>query len=775
MKHPLNFDWGFYPDFDERYLSQSIKPKEIVDLPHAPVLLPLNYFSEKEYQGKFTYIKEFDFDDFENKRVFLRFDGVMLKVHCYLNGTDLGEKLSGWLPVEYEITDTLNDKHNRLIVVVDSNEDPLVPPFGKVVDYLTFAGIYRPVSIISRPKTYISSLYVRGDKLGNIHCEIETVGDDIPNIHYELLKDGKVIKTSENKDFSIENPDIWDIDAPNLYTLKAVINCKGIIDEKEVSFGFRDAIFKEDGFYLNGKILNLFGLNRHQNYPYVGPCMPEAAQREDANILKYRLGCNVVRTSHYPQSEFFLDECDRIGLLVIDEIPGWQFISEVEEWRNNYYYFLEGMIKKERNHPSLIAYGTRIDESWDDDALYGKAYKLAKELDPIRQTIGVRNYKDSHCIEDIYGYNDFSCGDLSHGADQGKKTKGAKGHPILISEHNGHMFPTKQFDFFARRTEHALRHLKVANDAFGDNRISGAIGWCTFDYNTHCDFGAGDHICYHGVMDIFRNPKTAGYAYLSQNSKTPMMWVSNPLSGGENDEARLVPLVVFTNCDYVEFYRGDKFIERFYPDKKRYPNLKHPPIFIDDFIGESFKQEGFPKKAGNKVKRFLNMVAAEGYAHLSAKKAMPYLFSILRCGLNLDKLTKLYYKYLSGWGEEAASYSVIGYKDGNKVVEKKAGPTTETNYRFERSKDELLNRDTYDVSRLSIKAVDEWGSQLHYDFSIVSFETMGPIEVIGPKQVTLQGGDISTYIRSKKVKEPSVARLIVHTPKGDFSFDYKVS
>lgn len=81
---------------------------------------------------------------------------------------------------------------------------------------------------------------------------------------------------------------------------------------------------RQDGFYLNGKKVKLRGLNRHQSYPYVGYAMPESMQRMDADILKYELGVNAVRTSHYPQSHYFIDQCDRIGLLVFMEIPGWR-------------------------------------------------------------------------------------------------------------------------------------------------------------------------------------------------------------------------------------------------------------------------------------------------------------------------------------------------------------------------------------------------------------------------------------------------------------------
>ena len=100
------------------------------------------------------------------------------------------------------------------------------------------------------------------------------------------------------------------------------------IDHYETRIGFREARFTPEGFYLNGKHLKLRGLNRHQTFPFVGQAMPARVQRRDAWILRKELKCNIVRTSHYPQSPHFLDACDEYGLLVLEEIPGWQHIGD---------------------------------------------------------------------------------------------------------------------------------------------------------------------------------------------------------------------------------------------------------------------------------------------------------------------------------------------------------------------------------------------------------------------------------------------------------------
>ena len=754
MKHSLNFDWSFVEGFNLSYLDAFPKEAKRVDIPHNAVDVPLNYFDEKDYQKKFTYEKFFDLED-DNPVQLLHFDGVMLQFHLYVNDVDFGNFISGFFPVEVDIAKALRKKNNRILVVVDGSEDPLIPPFGHVVDYLTFAGIYRPVYLVSHAKDYVKDIRIEADADGTLKLYPEIIGDKKPS--YKLYDGYHLVAKFEEETIKFDDIVPWSIDEPKLYRLETTLGG----EKRDDYIGFRDVDWKEDGFYLNGKKIKLIGLNRHQTYPYVGAALPKSAQIDDAHVLKDDLGVNIVRTSHYADSEDFLSECDRIGLLVVDEVPGWQHLGNEPEWRSNFFDFVKRLVLKERNHPSLIAYGLRVDESPDDEELNKKANEIQKELDPTRQSLGVRNFKDSKCYDDIYAYNDFSCSNTKHGLDELETWKGARGLAKLVSEYNGHMFPTKSFDPTDRRLEHALRHARVLDDAFKLKNLSGAIGWCAFDYNTHKEFGSDDHICYHGVADIFRNPKLAGYVYASQGERD-VFEVSHLLQVGDVDECLLSNVYCFTNADYVDFYLGEEKIGRFYPDKKEFPHLPHPPIKIDDLIGERFLEQMSDKDSA-RIKKALNTAAIKGFSRMSLLEKLPVAWVAIKNHLTFNDFYKMYNKYIQNWGSDSIAYTFKAYRGEELIAEKSIGPSTKFHLECSTRNGHLVNGDTYDVARIKIEKQDEYGTRMPYTSDVLTFETEGPIEVIGPKSIALQGGSASVYVRSLPTKKETVGTLKIKT------------
>src|SRR6266568_1904916 len=470
-------------------------------LSHAP-MRPRNVRSGKPSGGR---------------HVFADFEGVMTAATVWINGHRLGEYKGGYSPFSFELTPHLNwDGNNVLAVAVDSTERADIPPFGGVIDYLTFGGIYREVALRVVPGTYLENIFAKPKDALTDHPSVEVIclvgslekNPEPLTLEAEIRDEEKVIGRAKteipSRDASSEpvahslqltglgKVHLWDLKEPRLYTVVARLR-KGsqLFDEDTRRIGFREARFTEEGFKLNGRVVKLRGLNRHQTFPFVGQAMPKRVQRRDALILKKELKCNIVRTSHYPQSRHFLDCCDEIGLLVLEEIPGWQHIGDAA-WKELAVDNVGRMIRRDWNHPSIVLWGVRINESRDDHDFYTRTNALAHSLDPTRQTGGIRYFQNSEFLEDVFTMNDFGFA---------LKTPN---HPrYLNTEFIGHTFPTKTIDNVARHTEHTLRHARVHNQIASSASYTGGIGWCAFDYDTHREFGSGDRICYHGVCDIF--------------------------------------------------------------------------------------------------------------------------------------------------------------------------------------------------------------------------------------------------------------------------------
>lgn len=747
MKQALNFNWQFVPDYKDEYLNKLPNSSETINIPHCAKEVPYNYFNEKDYQFISTYQKIFDVDEIlKNKTSVLVFDGFMLKARIILNGHDFGEFLSGWVKVEIDVSEYIKQKDNRLIVILDSREDPMVPPFGYAVDYLTFSGIYREVSLEVHPKTYLKNIFVKSNINGHIKVEYELVGDNA-TVSHEVFYQGRSIVSSDKDEFDIRNPELWDLNNPNLYTL--VTKIEG--EEYKTRFGFREAIFKKDGFYLNGIKTKLVGLNRHQGYPFVGYAMPKSMQEEDADILKKQLGVNIVRQSHYPQSEHFLNRCDEIGLLTINEIPGWQHIGQEKQWRENYIFYLQQMVKTQRNHPSLIAHGVRIDESQDDHELYFEGNRVAHQLDDTRQTLGVRNFKNSELLEDIYAYNDFSCDSMRIGLINPKGVK-SLGKPYLVTEYMGHMDPVKPTSDERTKVEVALRHAKVIDDNYKYQNLCGAIGWCAFDYHTHVDFGSGDHICPHGAYDLYRNPKHTAAVYASQNDNEPMLEVISNMKPGDYPEARYFDIYVCTNCDYFDLFKNDEFVARYYPKRDQFKYMPHPPVLIDDLVGKTFKEKRFKEKSWPKIAKMFTHAATQGFNALSLKEKLYLGLMMKKYKVSYAEVVDLYNTYVGSWGGIAKTYTFKGYKNDVLVVEKKVGPSKSFDLDVLPSKTVLENKETYDALSIHLRHIDENGSLMQYSNRVVHIETTGPIKVLGDEYQSLLGGQLTLYVFSKEQK-----------------------
>ena len=772
MNIPFNDDWRFTPDFEKGF-----SDAESVRLPHTVCEIPYNYCDASEYQMVCGYEKSFFVpEDWSGKKLLIRFDGAAHYTTVYCNGTRVTENACGYTAFTADISDLVRfGAENTVTVKLDTRESLNIPPFGFVIDYLCYGGLYREVTLEVRERGYIKDVRIENTKPREIRVRIST-DEDISGrstVTKILDADGSAVASALGNEFTLCVPSarLWTTDEPVLYTAQVqIISSESTVcDEKCLRFGFRTVKFTADGFFLNGEKIKLRGLNRHQSYAYVGYAMPASVQRHDADILKYELGVNAVRTSHYPQSQHFLDRCDELGLLVFTEIPGWQHIGD-SQWKEQAVRNTREMVLQNMHHPSVILWGVRINESQDCDELYKKTNRVARELDSSRQTSGVRYMEKSRLLEDVYAYNDFSHTGANPGLKKKSQVSPSMKKPYIISECNGHMFPTKSFDDERHRLEHALRHVNVLEAMYEDDDIAGLFSWCMSDYNTHRDFGSGDGVCYHGVTDMFRNPKLAAAVYQSQSDLSPCCAVSSSMDIGEHPAGHIGDVYVFTNADSVKLYKGGVFVGEFFPDRKKFPAIPHPPIIINDLIGSMLEtQEGYSKETSAILKECLGALAKFGVGALPAKYYIKFGYLMLTKGFKISDAYTLYSKYVGNWGGEASEWRFDAVKNGEviKTVTRKAGCQVHLEVKADHT--DLHEGDTYDVSSIRIRAVDEYGNIAPYYQEAVTLRTEGDIGIIGPSVISLKGGCGGTYV--KTLGNAGNAKLFVN----DIEVEYKIT
>ncbi|MFL6602795.1 MAG: glycoside hydrolase family 2 protein [Steroidobacteraceae bacterium] len=708
---PLNRNWRYsrtrVAGAQEKGLDDSAFERVVI--PHTNVRLPWRSFDEKSYQFVSVYRRHFRLPpQARGRHVFVDFEGVMAASTVWLNGVQLGEYRGGFTPFSFDLTPHLDFAgENVLVVEVDSTERRDIPPFGDQVDYLTFGGIYREVSLRLVAASFLENIFVRPVNVLSSHpalevdCfleHLEPVREPL-RLEAELCDGDRVVaraslripapSTAHTVRFEgLPTVKLWDLQHPNLYRVRVrLLRETQLIDQDERRFGFRSARFTALGFELNGKIIKLRGLNRHQTFPFAGAAMPRRVQRRDAQILRQRLKCNIVRTSHYPQSRHFLDACDELGLLVLEEIPGWQHIGDAA-WKDLAADNVRRMIRRDWNHPAIILWGVRINESSDDHAFYTRTNAVAHQLDPTRQTGGIRAFQDSELLEDVFTMNDF-----------GYPLK-APNHPCYLNtEFIGHTFNTKSIDNADRLIEHTLRHARVHDQLASNPQYAGGIAWCAFDYNTHPDFGSGDRICYHGVADIFREPKTAAGFYRSQCDPAEEVIVEPAIHWAPSDGAGgLSKLVVCSNCEQLKLYVAGKFLLQGEPDRAQFPHLPHAPFVFE--LGDA-----------------------------------------------LDK-----------WGD----LRIEGYIAGRQVIVKNySGRGLDQEFVL-LPDDTRLIADGADCTRVVLRVTDEFGNVRPFASDAVRLELAGPAELIGDNPFVLVGGVGAVWVRAQE--RAGTARITASHP-----------
>lgn len=611
-----------------------------VTLPHCVVPLSWGEWDPSSWERRWRYAREVVVPELvvpeppgvtrAGGRWHLEFEAVASAVRVTVNGSHVGTYLGGYLPSRFDVTDALTPGTNQLVVEVDATFTVDTPPNvvdadSSVIDFWQPGGIYRSARLRLIPPVRVEDLVVRQVDILNADRSLEvtvTVTGPVPasaaaTVRVELLDlDGSRVLAAAERSGPLDSTDVtdgtdgtgaevlltltelgdlelWDVEAPRLYLVRATLLLDGArVHARSIRTGFREAVFRRDGFFLNGRRLSLRGANRHQLYPWTGFAMPDRVQRRDAQILRDDLNCVMVRCSHYPQSAAFLDACDEFGLLVWEEAPGWQHLGG-PDWQDRACRDTEQLIRRDRHRPSIVVWGARLNEMPDDTGLWARTEAIAKALDPSRQTSGTMHAltRDSTDFQhDVFSYDDYSTATVED----------ANGHrdtrPVLLpprepwpyllaeavsqrSSPTGHYLRTDP----SSASQHQALDYAVALDAVAaDDRYCGLLAWVGFDYQT--GFPGHRGVKTGGLADVFRIPKAGAALYRSQVDPRRRAVLEPAFAWGSGPGAALGPgprALLCANVDRVQVHLGGRLHAVVEADRTRFPHLAYPPFFLD--------------------------------------------------------------------------------------------------------------------------------------------------------------------------------------------------
>ncbi|MCB2219092.1 MAG: DUF4982 domain-containing protein [Bacteroidetes bacterium] len=638
-KEPLSFNenWSFrmeadslHPTVDTSWMS--------VQLPHTPRIEPL--IVNDQWQGICWYRKTFTLPaDFRGKALSLKFEGAMNVADVWVNGEKLTHHLGGFLPFVVDITSVAKFNAENIVEVrLDNRDNPITGPKPlHQLDFNMYGGLYRNVYLLVKNLLHISDP-IKANKVagGGVFVTYPAVSENRAQIRVKthvinadktarsfvvqqrLMKDGHIVLASNSPrvdldpnsnqeitmTFELQNPLLWSPQTPALYNLVTeLITDNGIEDAIKTSIGIRRFEINKEHFMINGTEMFLRGVNRHQEYPYIGYALSDEAQYRDARKIK-EAGFDYVRLSHYPMSPAFMDACDELGLLVLDAIPGWQYFNEDIRFQEYIWQTCRDLIRRDRNHACVLAWEVSLNESWMPDPFIDKATAIAHAEYPGDQcytagwqTYGydiylqARQHRLQHYETPEKPYIVSEYGDWEYYAMNAGLKQDQWGDLMQEERSSRQLLGSGE----KRLLQQASNIQEAHNDNFNTPAFADGY-WVMYDYNR----GYAQDIEASGIMSINRLPKFSYYFFRSQCDPDetfdlfmagPMVFIASYWTAESDQDIR-----VFSNCEEVELYLNGSLIERQRPDENRTSNhLKHPPFtfHLQQFKRGTLTAKGF--------------------------------------------------------------------------------------------------------------------------------------------------------------------------------------
>lgn len=655
-KIDFNRDWEHIKaDLTTEELNSRELKWQAVTLPHSYNEDDMGPGKTDPYIGPAWYRKIFTCPGFgEDKRIFIEFEGVALSSKVWVDGSYAGGRDGGFLGFRLDITESLDENREKHLihVLADNAFHPDFPP-PLHLDWERYGGIYRPVTLLIGDPFHLEYKGVRvfTPKVTKERALVETKtrvvckraeGGRVTVSHALTDPSGKEIATAEGSvDLTyyesaeislsfppVESPLLWSTDAPRLYTLKTRLSEENrLLEERTERIGLRYFRFDKDrGFSLNGLPIKLRGCNDHQEFGGLAHACPERYHRFSAGLMK-KMGLNFMRTSHYPRSERFLEACDELGIMVMEEQPLWHGSMRSalgEPFLHNSVRLARELAEHHGNHPSIIAWnvGNEVllgpkwergsqhaeptDErrkAWNIPAgeynyikrVIARVYRSFKEADPSRPVCHIiggcwdRNEEALITeIADLTGYNGgtFNRRDYVQG-------ETGKAYPYLMD-----YLREKHPERLAVMTEGIINDNALIQDR--TNRADWEREYKSWEINGDhwnaiyerdwfpggsmwgfSEYYANGVVRGMGAVDVFRLPLEVYHFYKSQWNPEPMVhilghWDSPRPKGWDG------AVVVFTNAPGAELFLNGKSLGTGRSLKERWPRLPHPPVVFSD-------------------------------------------------------------------------------------------------------------------------------------------------------------------------------------------------
>jgi beta-galactosidase len=630
---------------------------ETIDLPHTWNA----YDGCDEIPGYFRgigwYRKHFQLaEELRGKRVFLEFEGVNQVSEFWLNGRRVGKHKGGYTTFEFDVTDIVafGPKGNVLTVKVDNLYNPNISPTVKT-DVTFYGGIYRDVWLRLCEPIFVSTVFWTTPRVSEQSAEV-TVHSTVTNTTNQprgllLIQEifdpadklvgttaaSVAISASESREVvqpiePLADPQLWSPDTPNLYRIRTSLDeAEQLIDSVEIPLGLRWFRFDaQRGFFLNGKRLQLQGTTWHQSYPGLGNALPNSRHVKDMEMIR-EMAVNFFLTSHYPHDPAVMDACDRLGMLVLEELFIGEEVEDTPEYLVIQTKAAEEMILRDRNHPCVILWGFcgEIDSSDQVAArVVTTIVKKYRELDPTRlTTMHDPRVETIKAIVDVVGlYSTWEDDDRDHQLHPERKYMIEEYTVAGIGRGIYGMGPDSE-DLGCVKHEEFLSQVNLRP------WIAGSVLWHQFDYDGEEYDPVIPHVVTFGMADSWRIPKDVFYFYQSQWSDKPMLHIVGHWTW-PGDEGKAKSVKVYCNAPEVELFLNGKSlgIQR----KGEYAGLRHPPRVwevayqpgtlkaVAHFVGKSVTDER--KTAGQPARIVLesdvpqvNSGDRESLAYITAK------------------------------------------------------------------------------------------------------------------------------------------------------------